>query len=191
MTAAWTCRWRIETPSPRSLSPPSFLPRRLGADPRLGLLAYAREGPVADRAYSESRSPCLPPRQPVGRREQRERRLGARRAEALPDRPLAIVASRASDDTCLALATTSIAGGPAHLFNVYVHLRWYGVDYVLLQGWRRMARTSSARSSRRNSAYASAQESRYQSKRSARRSVPGWRGRGLRRRGFALRVACP
>jgi hypothetical protein len=55
--------------------------------------------------------------------------------KALPDRPVTIVTSRGSDGTCRALATVSIAGAPAHLFNVYVHLRWYGVDYLLLQGW--------------------------------------------------------
>jgi hypothetical protein len=55
--------------------------------------------------------------------------------KALPGRPLTIVTSRGSDGACHALATASIAGAPAHLFNVYVHLRWYGVDYLLLQGW--------------------------------------------------------
>ncbi len=55
--------------------------------------------------------------------------------KALPGRPLTIVTSRGSDGACHALATATIAGAPAHLFNVYVHLRWYGVDYLLLQGW--------------------------------------------------------
>ena len=55
--------------------------------------------------------------------------------KALPGRPLTIVTSRGSDGACHALATASIAGAAAHLFNVYVHLRWYGVDYLLLQGW--------------------------------------------------------
>lgn len=54
---------------------------------------------------------------------------------ALPRRPLTIVASRGSDGACQALVTTSIAGAPAHLFNVYVALRWPGIDYLLLQGW--------------------------------------------------------
>jgi len=54
---------------------------------------------------------------------------------ALPHRPLDIVTSRGPDGTCRALATTSIAGAPAHLFNVYVRLKWDGVDYLLLQGW--------------------------------------------------------
>ncbi len=54
---------------------------------------------------------------------------------ALPGRPLTIATSRASDGTCRALTTATIAGAPAHLFNVYVHLRWDGVDYLLLQGW--------------------------------------------------------
>jgi hypothetical protein len=55
--------------------------------------------------------------------------------KALPDRPLTVATSRGSDGACHALATVVIAGARAHLFNVYVHLRWYGVDYVLLQGW--------------------------------------------------------
>jgi uncharacterized protein DUF4833 len=54
---------------------------------------------------------------------------------ALPGRPLTIATSRASDGTCRALTTATIAGAPAHLFNVYVHLKWDGVDYLLLQGW--------------------------------------------------------
>ena len=62
---------------------------------------------------------------------------GAVRAvlKALPGRPLTIVTSRGADGKCRALATTSIAGTPAHLFNVNVHLKWDGVDYLLLQGW--------------------------------------------------------
>ncbi len=56
--------------------------------------------------------------------------------KALPGRPLTVVTSRGGDGgKCTALATTSIAGTPAHLFNVYVHLKWDGVDYLLLQGW--------------------------------------------------------
>jgi hypothetical protein len=54
---------------------------------------------------------------------------------ALPGRSLIVATSRGSDGVCRALATVSIAGAPAHLFNVYVHLMWLGVDYVLLQGW--------------------------------------------------------
>ncbi len=55
--------------------------------------------------------------------------------KALPRRPLSITTSRGSDGACHALATMSIAGAPAHLFNVYVHQKWDGVDYLLLQGW--------------------------------------------------------
>jgi hypothetical protein len=55
--------------------------------------------------------------------------------KALPDRTLVVTTQRASDGQCHALATVPIAGAPAYLFNVYVHIRWYGVDYVLLQGW--------------------------------------------------------
>ena len=54
---------------------------------------------------------------------------------ALPSRPVTVVTSRASDGNCGAAATTSIAGAPAHLFNVYVKLKWDGVDYLLLRGW--------------------------------------------------------
>jgi hypothetical protein len=54
---------------------------------------------------------------------------------ALPSRPVTIETLRGPDGTCRALATALIAGGPAHLFNVYVRLKWDGVDYVLLQGW--------------------------------------------------------
>jgi len=55
--------------------------------------------------------------------------------KALPDRPLIITTSNGSDGVCRALVTTTIAGAPSHLFNVYVHLKWNGVDYLLLQGW--------------------------------------------------------
>jgi hypothetical protein len=54
---------------------------------------------------------------------------------ALPDRPLMIATSRGVDGVCHALATGTVAGSPVHLFNVYVHLVWDGVDYLLLQGW--------------------------------------------------------
>ena len=52
---------------------------------------------------------------------------------ALPKRPIDVVTERGRDGTCRALAELPIAGTPAHLFNVYVHLRWDGVDYLLLQ----------------------------------------------------------
>jgi hypothetical protein len=55
--------------------------------------------------------------------------------KALPSRPLTIATSRGTGGTCRAVVTASIAGAPAHFFNVYVHLTWYGVDYLLLQGW--------------------------------------------------------
>jgi hypothetical protein len=54
---------------------------------------------------------------------------------AIPGRPLTIVTSRGSDGACHALATALIAGTPAHLFSVYVRLKWDGIDYLLLQGW--------------------------------------------------------
>jgi hypothetical protein len=55
--------------------------------------------------------------------------------KALPGRPVTIETSRGGDGQCRALSTAVIAGAPAHLFNVYVHLKWDGVDYLLLQGW--------------------------------------------------------
>lgn len=55
--------------------------------------------------------------------------------KAMPSRPLTIVTSRGGDGVCRAVATISIAGASAHLFNVYVHLKWDGVDYLLLRGW--------------------------------------------------------
>jgi hypothetical protein len=38
---------------------------------------------------------------------------------------------------CQALSTATINGAPAHLYDVYVRLKWFfgGVDYLLLQGW--------------------------------------------------------
>jgi hypothetical protein len=53
---------------------------------------------------------------------------------ALPGRPMTIATSHARDG-CRALALMPISGVPAHLFNVYVHLKWDGVDYLLLRGW--------------------------------------------------------
>ncbi len=55
--------------------------------------------------------------------------------KALPDRHLTVTTSRGIDGACHALTTVTIAGAPAHLFSVYVHLRWDGLDYLLLQGW--------------------------------------------------------
>ncbi|MGO9832594.1 MAG: DUF4833 domain-containing protein [Polyangiaceae bacterium] len=55
--------------------------------------------------------------------------------KALPSRPLTIFSSRGGDGQCRALVTASIAGTSAHLSDVYVHLKWDGVDYLLLRGW--------------------------------------------------------
>ena len=54
---------------------------------------------------------------------------------ALPGRPITIEGSRGSDGACRALAIVTIAGAPAHLFNVFVQLKWDGIDYLLLRGW--------------------------------------------------------
>ena len=56
--------------------------------------------------------------------------------KALPDRAILVETTRQPGGGCLALATTTVAGGPAHLFDVYVRLNWiYEVDYLLLEGW--------------------------------------------------------
>jgi len=56
--------------------------------------------------------------------------------QALPKRPILVETMRGSNGTCLALATVAIEGSPAHLFNVYVKLKWLlGVDYLLVRGW--------------------------------------------------------
>jgi hypothetical protein len=55
--------------------------------------------------------------------------------KALPSRPVTIETSRGNDGACRALSTVPVDGTPAHLFNVYVRLKWDGVDYLLLQGW--------------------------------------------------------
>lgn len=55
--------------------------------------------------------------------------------KALPGRPITVVTARGKDGACYAVATAVIAGAPAHLFSVYVHLKWDGLDYLLLQGW--------------------------------------------------------
>jgi hypothetical protein len=54
---------------------------------------------------------------------------------ALPSRPVTVVTSRAPDGSCRAVARVSIGGAAATLFNVYVRLKWDGVDYLLLQGF--------------------------------------------------------
>jgi hypothetical protein len=55
---------------------------------------------------------------------------------AVPSRAIVVDTSRTPGGACRAVATTVIAGAPAHLFNVYARLKWpFGVDYLLLQGW--------------------------------------------------------
>jgi hypothetical protein len=53
---------------------------------------------------------------------------------ALPGRPIRIQTQK-QDGVCRAWSTTPIAGTDAHLYNVYVKLRFLGVDYLLLSGW--------------------------------------------------------
>ncbi len=55
---------------------------------------------------------------------------------AMPTRPIVVETARASNGACRAVATVTIAGAPAHLFNVYVKLKEVlGVDYLLVRGW--------------------------------------------------------
>jgi hypothetical protein len=54
--------------------------------------------------------------------------------QSLPDRPI-LIASTAAGETCLASATTNIAGAPAFLSSVYVKLSWpFGVESLTLSG---------------------------------------------------------
>jgi hypothetical protein len=54
---------------------------------------------------------------------------------AVRSRPI-LIETWQSGSGCQAVATLSINGTPAHLFNVYAKLKWFfGVDYLLLQGW--------------------------------------------------------
>lgn len=56
--------------------------------------------------------------------------------KAMPDRTIVVDTMRGPGGQCRALSTATIAGAPAHLFNVYAHITWLsGVDYLLLQGW--------------------------------------------------------
>lgn len=53
---------------------------------------------------------------------------------ALPNRVI-LVAVKKQGPGCVATSTTTVAGAPAHLFNVHVKLKWpFGVSYLLLQG---------------------------------------------------------
>jgi hypothetical protein len=55
---------------------------------------------------------------------------------AVRSRPIVVEAFRNAAGECEAVATVSIQGTPAHLYNVYAKLRWpFGVEYLLLQGW--------------------------------------------------------
>ena len=55
---------------------------------------------------------------------------------AMPNRPIAIDTFKGASGGCQARPVTSVAGADAHLFNVYVKLKWpVGVSYLLLQGW--------------------------------------------------------
>ncbi len=55
---------------------------------------------------------------------------------ALPSRPVLIQTWRSPEGRCVSLATTTIAGVRARLYNVHVVLRMFGVDYLLMTGYR-------------------------------------------------------
>lgn len=55
---------------------------------------------------------------------------------AMPSRPIEIQTGRSAAGTCVATSTVLVSGAPAHLFGVYVKLKWpIGVDYLLIQAW--------------------------------------------------------
>jgi len=53
---------------------------------------------------------------------------------ALPSRPI-VVETKVGEGRCQAWSTLPIAGENAYLYNVYVKLKEFGVDYILLSGW--------------------------------------------------------
>jgi hypothetical protein len=53
---------------------------------------------------------------------------------ALPARPITIHTWRAADGTCAASATLTIAGANAKLHDVYVKIKLFSVDYLMLNG---------------------------------------------------------
>ncbi|HEY2515401.1 MAG TPA: DUF4833 domain-containing protein [Polyangiaceae bacterium] len=53
---------------------------------------------------------------------------------ALPKRPV-VVETRLRDGRCEAWSTIPIAGESGYLYDVYVKLETFGVDYLLLSGW--------------------------------------------------------
>ncbi len=53
---------------------------------------------------------------------------------ALPKRPV-VVETRPRDGLCEAWSIVTIAGESGYLYNVYVKLGLFGVDYLLLSGW--------------------------------------------------------
>jgi hypothetical protein len=55
---------------------------------------------------------------------------------AIPARPITIHTWRAADGTCASSSSTMISGFAGRLYNIHVVLSWYGVDYLLLTGWR-------------------------------------------------------
>lgn len=56
--------------------------------------------------------------------------------KAVPDRSIVVKTSLGPRGTCQALSNMTIAGTPAHLFNVYVRLKsFFRVSYILLRGW--------------------------------------------------------
>jgi hypothetical protein len=53
---------------------------------------------------------------------------------ALPARPITIHTVRGADGKCTSSASTTIAGAPARIDNVYVKTKLFGVEYVQLTG---------------------------------------------------------
>jgi hypothetical protein len=55
---------------------------------------------------------------------------------AIPTRPIVVRTWRAPDGKCLSASSTVIAGFNARLFNVHVVLKWFGVEHLVLTGWK-------------------------------------------------------
>jgi hypothetical protein len=87
------------------------------------------------RAYGMATERVLPPGNDTAGRV-------AITLKAVPDRTIVIETAHAQGGGCLALATTTISGTPAHLFDVYVRVAVLSAaDYLLLEGWSMTGKT--------------------------------------------------
>jgi hypothetical protein len=53
----------------------------------------------------------------------------------LPSRVITVRTFRTADGKCASTTSTTIAGAPARLANIYVRQKLFGIDYVQFTGW--------------------------------------------------------